>query len=278
MTESCFNTRVQNLATTINQSNNTINLSWLSEIGMQYKVRLYSFATNTWSATTTLDYPTNTTSYTYTNDPAVCDKFKIEITPVCSGVDGFFEIAVFTIPDVPSPNLYFTSTVQDENLCSGMSYTFTVNAQYPGTNPLYTWRLNNTIYGATSNPNFTSSTLQNNDVISCQIFSNVPCMGTSYATVSKTVTVVPQPCNLATEQFNTNKFSYFPNPVNDILTIKSINDIQTINIYNILGQKVLEKKIHKNEITLDLSFLASSTYIVEVESNGNFNMFKFIKQ
>lgn len=276
-TETCFNTRVENPIAAIDQSNNTINLSWLSETGMQYKVRLYNFATSTWSAATILDYPLNTTAFTYTNDPSACERFKIEIVPVCSGIDGFSEIIVLNIPNAESPNLSFTSTAQNGNLCSGISYTFTVSAQYPGANPIYRWRINNTEYSA-SNPFFTTSNLQNNDILSCQIISNDPCLGTSFATVSKTVTVLPQPCNLSNVAFENDDFDYFPNPVNDFFTLKSINEMQSIGIYNILGQKVLEKKIQKNETTLDLSFLASSTYMVKIESNGNFHMLKFIKQ
>lgn len=277
ITESCFNKTVESVVPTINQSNNTINLSWLSEIGMQYKVRLYNFATSSWSAYTTFEYPTNTTEYTYTNDPLVCERFKIEIIPVCSGIDGFSEIMVFNIPNAESPNLSFTSTVQDENLCSGVSYTFSVSAQYPGTNPIYRWKTNNIEHGNTGAIR-TTSTLQNNDVISCQITSNEMCLGTSYSTVSKIVNVVPQPCNLSSAAFENDDFDYFPNPVHDFFTFKSINEIQSICIYNILGQKVLDKKNPKKETTLDLSILASSTYIVKIESNGNFKFLKIIKK
>ncbi len=276
LAQPCDNTIIQNVLVNINQSDSSINASWQSEMGMQYKVRLYNFATSTWSTYTTYDYPAHTSTYSYTNDPVVCDAFKVEIVPVCSGIDGFSEIVRFSIPNAPSPNLAFTSTAQDGNLCSGMSYTFTVSAQYPGTNPIYKWKINNTTYGATST-NFTTSALQNNDVLTCQINSNA-CLGTAISTVSRTVTVIPQPCSLSSTDFGSDGFTYFPNPVTDTFTIKSITEMERISIYNMLGQKILERTVQKDEASLDLSFLASATYIVKIESNAKLSLLKIVKQ
>ncbi len=63
------------------------------------------------------------------------------------------------------------------------------------------------------------------------------------------------------------RISIFPNPATDILHISSNNGsiIETVIIYNQLGQKVL----HRNEIieNIDISALGQGIYIIELTSN-----------
>lgn len=277
-TESCFNKLVDDLAVVIENVNNTINLSWLSETDMEYKVRLYNYSTNTWSNYTTLLYPSNSTIYNYNTDAQACSyKYKIEITPICSGVSGVTQILVINMPEIASPNLSFESIAQDEILCSGLEYTFNVSASNPGDNPLYQWKIN-TINVGTNSPIFTTSVLQNNDVLSCEILSDEPCLTSQTSAVSKVVTVIPQPCNLSNNQFEVEEFVYFPNPVQNYFTVQSVRNIKKISIYNILGQTLLDNTIQKSEVTLDLSPYPSSTYFVKIEGENTTKTVKIIKE
>lgn len=60
-------------------------------------------------------------------------------------------------------------------LCAGTTVTFTANAVNAGVAPVYRWLLNgNTISGA-AGPTYSSSTLNNNDSVVCQLVSDAVC-------------------------------------------------------------------------------------------------------
>jgi len=84
-------------------------------------------------------------------------------------------------------------------------------------------------------------------------------------------------CNTASvSEENILLFQLYPNPVNNILRVKTKASILTIEIYNELVQLVLKNKI-KNEI--DISNLNQGLYLVKIEDvNGNFDIKKIIKE
>jgi len=59
-------------------------------------------------------------------------------------------------------------------VCAGTSVTFTAIASNGGTSPVYQWKLNGNNIGASSN-SFSSGYLNNGDVVSCVLTSNVAC-------------------------------------------------------------------------------------------------------
>ena len=62
-------------------------------------------------------------------------------------------------------------------------------------------------------------------------------------------------------------FDYYPNPVNDILTIQSKESVEAIDVYNLMGQKVLSSKtISQGKI--DLSTLNSGIYLMKATFEG----------
>ena len=56
----------------------------------------------------------------------------------------------------------------------------------------------------------------------------------------------------------------YPNPVDQLMTLKSTEEIQRVCIYNILGIKVKEMVINNQEAVIDLSELPSGGYIIEL--------------
>ncbi|MFH1119490.1 MAG: FG-GAP-like repeat-containing protein [Bacteroidota bacterium] len=97
-----------------------------------------------------------------------------------------------------------TISAGQTTICAGSSVTFTAFPVNGGSNPAYQWRLNgNPVYGATS-ATYTTSSLVNNDIVSCQLTSNAPCLVTPTAVSSGiTITVmptVPASVNIAASQ------------------------------------------------------------------------------
>ncbi len=60
----------------------------------------------------------------------------------------------------------------------------------------------------------------------------------------------------------------YPNPFNDRLSIKSDSNLASIEIYNLLGQKVFEQKSQLNE-EINLSTLNNGTYIIKLFDTRN---------
>ena len=71
---------------------------------------------------------------------------------------------------------------------------------------------------------------------------------------------------------NKNKYTVFPNPANDVLTIQGKN-VSSIKIFNIHGNIVLSKNVNNNK-KVDISILNKGMYLVELEDYFGFKINK----
>jgi len=85
------------------------------------------------------------------------------------------------------------------------------------------------------------------------------------------------PC-LGTDDFQIANLSYYPNPVENQLTITAKNEISKVEIYNLIGQQVKVINTNSNLVQIDLSELNGSTYLLKVYSEGNVQNIKVIKK
>ncbi len=85
---------------------------------------------------------------------------------------------------------------------------------------------------------------------------------------------------LSVTAFSKNEFMVYPNPTFDSISVTFPNDanVKTIAIYNVLGQKVLEKNISFQSPTISLKSLNSGIYFYKIESNTFSKSGKIIKQ
>lgn len=81
----------------------------------------------------------------------------------------------------------------------------------------------------------------------------------------------------ATSEFDISQLKYAPNPVSNNFSISYKDTIDKVELFNVLGQKVLESSFNSNEIKLDLSKLIPSTYFVKVYSNNHSRTVTIIK-
>jgi Leucine-rich repeat (LRR) protein len=96
--------------------------------------------------------------------------------------------------------------------------------------------------------------------------------------------------NKATSKFQTtlntqdfefsNYFNLYPNPANDILNINAVQaiEIQSLSIYDILGQLVIAVPNAKSVSNIDVSKLRIGTYFIKVKSDKGSSSMKFIKK
>jgi hypothetical protein len=198
----CSNKKVSDAVVTIDANSGIINVSWLAETGISFKVRLYNYYTNSWSSYTTVNYPANSAFFVYSQ--LHCnDKYRVEIVPVCSGINGISEQIVFNISQNAAAPYLSQIFGASEPLCSGKMAYFSITSIDGGAAPVYQWKINGFNIG-TNAPNLSTNVLQNNDVISCQLTSNATCVNNPIATSSAIVTVtVPTVLSVAIEASNT---------------------------------------------------------------------------
>ena len=95
----------------------------------------------------------------------------------------------------------------------------------------------------------------------------------SDAVLAVTVGVV-----LGRDDFNINNFSYYPNPVSDVLNISYNTEITSVTVFNLLGQQMMAKTPNTNEVKLDMSVLSDGTYLVSVTAGNTVKTIKVIKK
>lgn len=73
-------------------------------------------------------------------------------------------------------------------------------------------------------------------------------------------------------------FVFYPNPANDRLNLSSVELIESVALYNILGQKVIDLDVNATTTQLDVSRLSVGAYLMKVSSNGQTGTYKVIKK
>ncbi len=101
----------------------------------------------------------------------------------------------------PLPVSVTISTATTGAPCAGTSITYTSSVTNGGGSPTYSWRVNGSPVGVTT-PNFTTSTLNNNDVVTCRVTSSLSCVSGSPA-ISNGITqgiTTPLPVSVSISQ------------------------------------------------------------------------------
>ena len=76
-----------------------------------------------------------------------------------------------------------------------------------------------------------------------------------------------------------NDFSMYPNPATTTVTLESLFSIKSVEIYNVMGQKVLANQAAGEVHILDVANLPSGIYLVRVtDQNGNKGIKKLVKK
>ena len=85
------------------------------------------------------------------------------------------------------------------------------------------------------------------------------------------------PCATNLETINSYHVNIYPNPSTDKLFISSNSEINYIEIYNSLGQKVFERVLMSSQVNLDISIFSNDFYIAKVVFEDNVSIVNFIK-
>jgi hypothetical protein len=102
-----------------------------------------------------------------------------------------------------------------------------------------------------------------------------PCSGASFGQAEDYTVSVG---TLSNSGFDSTDFTYYPNPVNDILSISTASTVDNIKVYNMLGQMVVETAPKVSNPQVDMNELQSGVYLVTLEVEGSLQTFRVIKQ
>jgi hypothetical protein len=84
--------------------------------------------------------------------------------------------------------------------------------------------------------------------------------------------------SLGNNSFDNTNFSYYPNPVKNTLNLSYNQEISNVEVFNLLGQKVSSNVINANAAQIDMSNLATGSYLVKVTSDNKIKTIKVIKR
>ena len=95
----------------------------------------------------------------------------------------------------------------------------------------------------------------------------------SVSPLAVTVTVT-----LGASSFEIVGLKYYPNPVVDVFTVTYTDAITSVEIFNLIGQRVIAEKPNTNTALIDMSVLPAGAYILQVKANGQSQSIKVIKK
>ena len=84
--------------------------------------------------------------------------------------------------------------------------------------------------------------------------------------------------SLSTNSIRNSNLVYYPNPVKNKFYISNSSEINVLEIYNLLGQKVIIKTANSKSAMIDLSDLRAGTYFVKATIGSFIKTLKIVKE
>ena len=235
-------------------------------------------------------------TFTVTNPTAVCSPATVDITTAVSNSALSYQYytnssatSVYATPTTAIAGTYYIIGGNGTCYSATESVTVTVNAlptvaAITGTTSIDT--------GATTNlaSSSTGGVWSSSDMAVATVNPNGVVTGVSVgtATITYTITlgggcsnsqsVIVTVSALGTTDFDSASLSFYPNPTNDNLYLNYKEAISGVEMYNLLGQKVLEVHPNATFATLNVSNLSGGTYFVKITSGEFFTTIKVVKR
>jgi hypothetical protein len=114
--------------------------------------------------------------------------FIFGITPVMDLISNSSNVVVTPFV-TPSINISANNTT----VCDNEMVNFTASISYGGASPTFQWKVNGIQVG-TNSTSFSTSSLNNGDVVTCKLISNYPCINPPSSVTSNPITITIDPC------------------------------------------------------------------------------------
>src|SRR5690606_35446608 len=83
---------------------------------------------------------------------------------------------------------------------------------------------------------------------------------------------------LGVNDFDLRKLKYYPNPVNDLLTITYTDAITNVEVLDLNGRLVITRNFDNQTVQLDFSNLSAGTYMLNIKTKENSQFVKIVKK
>ncbi|WP_418513491.1 choice-of-anchor J domain-containing protein [Corallibacter sp.] len=214
--------------------------------------------------------------------PPACGGNFYDSGAISSDYSSNEDITTTICPDVPGDavNVTFTFFSAEDNSFGGTCYDGltiyngadtsapTIN---PTTGTIWCWDRDDTTPSGTGD--LQGMTISSTDASGCLTFVFTSDGSSTREGWEATVGCSP----LSLEDFGLTGFTYFPNPVNNTLSLRGVKEIQNVAVYNMLGQEVLRTAPNAVDHDLDMSELQTGAYFVKVSIGNSTKTVRIIK-
>jgi len=83
---------------------------------------------------------------------------------------------------------------------------------------------------------------------------------------------------LGVNDFDLSKLKYYPNPVNNLLTITYTDAITNVEVFDLNGRMVITRNFDNQTVQLDFSSLSAGTYMLNIKTKENSQFVKIVKK
>lgn len=83
---------------------------------------------------------------------------------------------------------------------------------------------------------------------------------------------------LSVSNFEAANIKMYPNPASTLFTLEAPQNVESVNVYNLLGQEVINLTPNSQETAVDISALETGIYVVKVSIEGRISTSRLVKK
>jgi len=172
----------------------------------------------------------------------------------------------YYIDDVSIYEIKMSNAGRDTAICHGDSVMLgTTNYEGVTYNWLPTAGLSNASIG---NPMASPTT-----TTTYYLTQTTPC-----ATTADSVVVSLGDCTVGVQEYNNSEITIFPNPTSSTFTTTSTDKIQTVKIYNIIGELLITETINNTQSTININQFSKGIYFAEIKTEKGVVRKKIVRE
>lgn len=164
------------------------------------------------------------------------------------------------------------SAIPSTTINSGTLVNFTSLIDSGGSSPIYQWKKNGIVVG-TNISTYSDSLINNGDIISCELTSDVICASGNIKSSNLLVFTV-NVLSIFENIYDTENILMYPNPAKKEIFIKTIQDVQSIEVIDLNGKFIKQINIENNKVNTES--LNSGVYFFKISINGVFKFKKIV--
>jgi hypothetical protein len=173
-----------------------------------------------------------------------------------------------TTADLAQVEIRIISPTFLDNKNPNETLTFKAFPTNGGSTPEYQWKLNSKNIGPKGfEDTYISSTLRNNDTVTCWMYSSQFGALPNPAYSNKIIRVVFNSNNTGSIAQTKSSNPFLTSAQNKLFKLLNTNELANVKLFNLQGIKLLENRIFPSEL-LDLSLLPRGIYLVKIQINN----------